>query len=200
MQDLWFDKITNHDKTSINSYQLPDKFLLYPASTWAHKNHLGLLEAIKKLNNPDIKLICTGHPTEHYEKNILPYIESEKLFQQVKFLGIVTDEVLFELYHKCRAVVVPTLYEAGSFPLIESILMGIPVICSKVTSLPDTIGNERFTFDPLNVLDISNKIEKIYFDLDYREENIAQLKIQRKKLINTNAAAKFEHIYKTICN
>lgn len=200
MQDLWFDKIKNHDKTCIDSYRLPEKFLLYPASTWQHKNHLRLLEAIKKLNNPDIYLVCTGHPTEHYEKNILPYIASEKLSQQVIFLGIVSDEVLFELYHKCQAVVVPTLYEAGSFPVMESILMGIPVICSNVTSLPETIGDKRFTFDPMNILDISNKIEKIYFDLDFRKENIALLKIQSEKLINNNAAAKFEHIYETICN
>ncbi len=200
MQDLWFDKITFRDKTCLDNYHLPKKFLLYPASTWAHKNHLNLLEAIKKLNHPDIYLVCTGNPTDHYEKNILPFIESEDLSQKVRFLGIVSDEVLFELYHKCRAVVVPTLYEAGSFPLMESILMGIPVICSNVTSLPETIGDERFIFDPKNISDISNKIENIYFDLDYRKENIAILKAQSKKLINNNAATKFEHIYETICN
>lgn len=200
MQDLWFDKIVLRDKTCIDNYQLPEKFLLYPASPWEHKNHLHLLEAIKKLNNPDIYLVCTGNLTDHYEKNILPYIESEKLSQQVRFLGIVPDEVLFELYHKCRAVVVPTLYEAGSFPLMESIIMEIPVICSNVTSLPETIGDERFIFDPMNVVDISNKIKSIYFDLDYRKENIAVLKVQREKLINNNAATKFEHIYSTICN
>ncbi len=200
MQDLWFDKISNRNKTCIDHYQLPEKFLLYPASTWAHKNHLHLLEAIKQLNNPDIYLVCTGNPTDHYEKTILPYIESENLSQQVRFLGIVSDEVLFELYHTCRAVVVPTLYEAGSFPVMESIIMGIPVICSNVTSLPETIGDERFVFDPKDILDISNKIQKIYFDIDYREANIAMLKVQRERLINNDAATKFEHVYATIGN
>ena len=96
------------------------------------------------------------------------------------------------------AVVVPTLYEAGSFPLIESILMGIPVICSNVTSLPGTIGNEKFIFNPYDIEEMALMIERICFDIRYRELNIKNSTIRSKKLKNDNAAIKIENIYKNL--
>jgi glycosyltransferase involved in cell wall biosynthesis len=198
MQDLWFKKITIRSGKVLDKFNLPSNFLLYPASSWEHKNHLRLIEAIKWIDNPEIHLICTGNPTEHYAKLIKPFIEEHGLTDKVKFVGIVSDEELFELYHKCRAVVIPTLYEAGSFPLIESILMGIPVVCSKVTSLPETIGDVRFVFDPINIEDLADKINKIWSDDIYRKENVDLLKIQANKLYYNNAAYNIHAIYEMI--
>lgn len=198
MQELWFSKVKVRNKKLIEKYDIPPSFLLYPASSWEHKNHLRLIEAIKILNNPEIHLICTGHPTEHFTNIILPFLKELDLEANIKFLGIVTDEELYELYHACRAVVIPTLYEAGSFPLMESILMGIPVICSNVTSLPKTIGDDRFVFDPLNIDDIASKIAKIWKDESYRDENKSLIKVQAKKIKKNNAADKIDIIYKDL--
>lgn len=199
MQKLWFENTQNTFTVNIGKkYNLSSKFILYPAASWQHKNHLKLIEAIEFLNDPNIQLICTGNMTEHYFNNILPFIEEKKLSDQIKFLGIVTDEELLSLYKKCRAVVVPTLYEAGSFPLMESILMGIPVICSNVTSLPETIGDNRFVFDPINIVDMADKINLIWQDDFYRNENKALLKIQAEKIKNNNAASKMNMIYESL--
>lgn len=198
MQDLWFEKITIRNSKVLEKFNLPSNFLLYPASSWEHKNHLRLIKAIKLLNNPEIHLICTGHPTEYYRSRIKPFIEEQGLTDKIKFVGIVSDEELFELYHNCRAVVVPTLYEAGSFPLVESILMGIPVVCSNVTSLPETMGDNRFVFNPNDIEDIADKINKIWSDDIYRNENVTLLKIQAVKLNNNNAASRINMIYEEI--
>lgn len=198
MQDLWFSKIKTRKNSLLEEYDLPLNFLLYPASSWEHKNHLNLIKAIKHLNNPEINLICTGHQTDHFTDKILPFIKEQGIVSKIKFLGIVTDEELYELYHTCRAVVVPTLYEAGSFPLMESILMGIPVICSNVTSLPETIGDDQFVFDPRNVNDMANKINKIWADESYRNENRCLLNIQAEKIKMNHAAEKIDLIYKAL--
>ncbi len=200
MQDLWFEKIKIRNSKLLDKYNLPLNFLLYPASSWEHKNHLNLIKAIRHLNNPKINLICTGHPTENYTSRIEPFIKDQGLIDKIKFLGIVSDEELFELYHSCRAVVVPTLYEAGSFPLVESILMGIPVICSNVTSLPETIGDNHFIFDPLNNDDMAGKINKIWSDDFYRNENKVLLKIQAEKIKDNNSASKINKIYESLFN
>jgi glycosyltransferase involved in cell wall biosynthesis len=198
MQDLWFEKITTRDSEVLDKFNLPSDFLLYPAATWEHKNHLNLIEALESINNREIHIICTGHQTELYKTKIEPFIKAQGLRDNVKFLGIVSDEELFELYHTCRAVVVPTLYEAGSFPLVESILMGIPVVCSNVTSLPETIGDNRFVFDPINVDDMADKINKIWSDDIYRKDNVNLLKIQANKLYYNNAASNINAIYDMI--
>lgn len=199
MQKLWFENIQNSDFEGIRvKYNLPSDFILLPASTWEHKNHLKLIEAIKHLNDPKIHLICTGNLTEHYYQQIQPYIEANNFLDQINFLGIITDEELLQLYRNCKAVVVPTLYEAGSFPLMESILLGVPVVCSNVTSLPDTIGDENFLFDPNNPKDIAEKIEKIWHDDSYREKNLNNSRIQSKKLMYNDAASKINKIYEDL--
>jgi hypothetical protein len=47
----------------------PGPFILYPAMTWEHKNHLRLLDAIALLRERQqlkINLICTGHKNSFY--------------------------------------------------------------------------------------------------------------------------------------
>jgi hypothetical protein len=68
-------------------------------------------------------------------------------------------------------VVVPTLYEAGSFPLNEAMNYGIPVICSNVTSLPDQIQDKRYIFDPNNIDEMADKMNMMLTDKMARQMN-----------------------------
>ena len=192
MKNLWFDKFSLVNMVSLKSYNLPDEFIFYPAVTWPHKNHIGLIKAIANLRdnyNIFINVVFTGYQSSYYEQ-IQEIVAALNLEQQIHSLGVVTEEVLYTLYHSTQAVVVPTLYEAGSFPLMESILMRIPVVCSNVTSLPDTIGDKKFVFNPSDTDDMANKIKNICMDAAYRIENVSNSDQQAPKLRNTNALTK----------
>jgi len=155
-------------------YHLHDSFLLYPAQTWKHKNHLGLLKALIHLRDIDgltPQLICTGKMNSFYE-SIEQVIRQYNLQSQVQFLGIVPSDELAALYKQCYCVVVPTLYEAGSFPVIEAMMLGAPVICSQTTSLPETIGDLRFTFDANRPIDIARSLRQVLTDEQFRMQNI----------------------------
>ena len=194
MQNLWFDKFSSESQISLESYKLPEHFVFYPAVTWPHKNHVGLLKALaylKEKHNLLINVVFTGHQTD-FQHQIEQSIEQLSLKQQVHALGVVSEEVLYALYHAARAVVVPTLYEAGSFPLMESILMGVPVVCSNVTSLPDAMGDKQYVFDSANTADMADKINKICFNESYRRENVENSIRQAHKLRNTNALSKMK--------
>ena len=102
------------------------------------------------------------------------------------------------MYKKAHGVVIPTKYEAGSFPLIESIFLQIPVICSNVTSLPETIGNSDFTFDPRNENEIIDKLEKIYFDSSYRSASQMNASSRRRSIIETGALETFLKCYRKL--
>lgn len=196
MQSLWFDKFLPENAVSLAPYCLPKQFIFYPAVTWPHKNHIGLLKSIAYLKNErnmTIHVIFTGHKTEYFGRIEEEIIELN-LKQQVHFLGVVTEDVLYALYQTTQAVVVPTMYEAGSFPLMESILMGIPVICSSATSMPDAIGDNQYVFDPKNIIDMANKVMRICFDRDYRLENIRNSERQAPKLRNTGALSKLTKV------
>jgi glycosyltransferase involved in cell wall biosynthesis len=172
----WFDKYVGSDSIEIRAkYKLPDVYFLYPAATWEHKNHIQLLKSLKSIKDNmavAISLVCTGDRTDYFYNTLEPYIIQNELEGNVRFTGIVDDLDLYCLYRESHGVIIPTKYEAGSFPLYESIFMGIPVICSNTTSLPETIGDLRFVFDPENIGDMSNKILLLYSNEEYRKENI----------------------------
>lgn len=180
-------------------YAPRNPFLLYPAQTWPHKNHRRLiqsLEVARQRSGINLKLICTGH-TNDFRKELDAQIEALNLGDAIYFTGIVPEDELAWLYRHASLVVIPTEYEAGSFPLMEAIMMGVPVICSDVTSLPETIGDQRFIFSPHDVQAMSDLIQRMLLDVRLREVNIANSKKQATRLRTVNAAAHFYAAYRS---
>jgi glycosyltransferase involved in cell wall biosynthesis len=201
MGNLWFDKYKADDVQSLEALGINHNFILYPANTWEHKNHQKLMEALlllKEQGLTDIRLVCSGHQTPYFEAQIKPFIDQHELGDQVSFVGVVDEKLLYSLYKTCLGVVVPTIYEAGSFPLMEAILLDIPVICSNVTSLPETIGDNDFVFDPTDALAISNKLTQLWNDEKFRQRSIENNKKQAGRLRNTNALSTVKTLYSNI--
>lgn len=167
-------------------YDLPDRYLFYSANTWAHKNHLGLARALKFLQKHyglSIHLVCTGYQYEEFYSVIKNEIEDLNLADMVTFLGYLSENDLFVVLQGATLSVIPTYYEAGSLPLYEAMAYEVPVICSNVTSLPETIGDTRFIFDPHNVEELARKIFEMVTDEQLQEENRAN---SRKRNIETS--------------
>ena len=135
-----------------HKYILPDNYIFYAANTWKHKNHINLIRALEVVHSKykqDVHLICTGERSGDF----YPVVENEilncELEDKIHFLGYIPEKEMLKIMTNSTLVVIPTRYEAGSIPLIEAMNYGMPVICSNVTSLPRQIGDERFTFDPI---------------------------------------------------
>ena len=201
MDKLWFQKYTDKDLAAVPADLQYEKYILYPANAWQHKNHLRLLEAVALLRDEEnirVNLICTGDIDSGHGINVQKKRDDLKLNEQVKFLGIVEEKVLFTLYKKALAVVIPTLYEAGSFPLMESLFLHIPVICSNTTSLPETMGNDDFIFDPTDSRLMALMIKKIYTEEEFRKQSVANSIIQVEKLKQPNALKLITDNYKML--
>jgi glycosyltransferase involved in cell wall biosynthesis len=180
-------------------YHLKKNYILYPAATWKHKNHITLIRVMKNLKNEgiEIDLVCTGNKTDYY-KNIESLIDELRLSNTIYFLGIVPEEDLIGLYKNTSLVVIPTLYEAGSGPLYEAMRYQVPVICSNVTSLPETISNNDFVFSPTNMELIIEKIKLGLFDEDYRKRNIQNSKIRMQELSKLDYYQSFLTTYRKL--
>ncbi len=158
-------------------YEEFGRYFLYPAQTWRHKNHLGLIEAFERVcsaSSERLHLVCTGVKNEHYDEVIRERVERSERRDSIHFLGVVSSEELKWLYSNSLSVVVPSLYEAGSFPLIEAMQLGVAVLVASTTSLPSTIGDSRFVFDPRDIEEMSGLMLRMATDQEYRrmgEEN-----------------------------
>lgn len=200
--DDWFATKKETDwQTLEKKYSLTKKYLLYPAATWPHKNHIRLLEALKEVQKrtPDLNLICTGNKTDYYDiihKKILEF----GLENSVKFLGIVPEEDLIGLYKRSELVVIPTLYEAGSGPLYEAMKYKVPVICANTTSLPETVSNAKYIFNPTDVNELSELIIKMINDENEKRENVSNSEKRMKELGGRNYLESFGKVYNIISN
>jgi glycosyltransferase involved in cell wall biosynthesis len=160
----------------LERYDLTSKrFLLYPAMTWEHKNHIRLIEAVAMLRDRGrvIKLCCTGQKKHHFA-NIEKRVIELNLTDHVRFTGMIDHKELAILYRNASAVVVPSLFEAASAPLFEAWTFGVPVACSSISTLMEQAGDAALFFDPLSVDEIADAIDTLSTD-----DHIAQTLVKR---------------------
>lgn len=153
-------------------YGLSKPFIFYPAQTWPHKNHLGLLESLailRDLYGIKVNFISSGRLNDHY-RAIKTTINKLNLSEQVKFLGFVSEKEIYCLYKLCRLVVVPSLFEAMSGPVGEAFAAGRAVACSNVTSLPEQVGNAALIFNPDRPEEMAKAIYQLWTDEKLRSE------------------------------
>lgn len=151
------------------------KYLIYPANFWKHKNHEMLLTAFGQACTQglpeDIKLVCTGASILRQEWLMLCAREM-KLADRIIFPGYLSSLDLKTLMENARGMVFPSLYEGFGMPIIEAMAAGVPVACSNVTSLPEIADNAAFLFDPRIPEQISSALISLVRDNDVRVANI----------------------------
>jgi glycosyltransferase involved in cell wall biosynthesis len=85
---------------------------------------------------------------------------------------------LISLVRGARGVLFPSLYEGFGLPVLESMMLGTPVITSNVSSLPEIAGDAALLVDPYDVDEIAQAIRAFDHDNDLREE-LSQRGIKR---------------------
>jgi glycosyltransferase involved in cell wall biosynthesis len=151
-------------------FDIPDRYVIYPAQTWPHKNYERLLEALAQLRRDrglTIPLVATGRQTEHFEV-LARAAATLGIADQVRWTGFIAPEELQALVEDATGVIIPTLFEAASAPLWEAWVAGVPAACSNVTSLPDEAGDAAIVFDPLDVRAIAAAISALWQDDELR--------------------------------
>jgi glycosyltransferase involved in cell wall biosynthesis len=99
----------------------------------------------------------------------LPRVISElKLDNEVVFTGFVPDEILNVLYNETTLLVYPSMHEGFGLPPLEAMAAGCPVAVSRVSSLPEVVGEAGRYFDPLEVEEIARTVLTVLESNDLR--------------------------------
>lgn len=77
-----------------------------------------------------------------------------------------------------QALLYPSLYEGFGFPPLEAMRLGVPVVASHVTSLPEVLGDAALYVDPWDPQDIARGLETILHDTALVEQLRAQGRTQ----------------------
>ena len=63
-------------------------------------------------------------------------------------------------HRNAQSFVLPSLYEGFGLPVLEALSMGIPVVTSLISSLPEVGGDLALYVDPFDTRSIAAGIEK----------------------------------------
>lgn len=147
-------------------YRLPKRFLFYPAQLWLHKNHLILLQALKQIElkyGLQIPLVLTGGKYSAATK-VLGYIAGQAM-TYVHYLGRVPFADVVGLHQKAAFLVMPSLHESNSLPVLEAAAAGTPVIASRIPPNEELARVLHLNlFDPLNQEEIERLLVRLWED------------------------------------
>ena len=82
----------------------------------------------------------------------------------MRFFGFVPERTLAALYRLADAFAFPSLYEGFGLPPLEAMACGTPVVTSRISSLPEVVGDAALLVDPYSVEDISSGLERVLGD------------------------------------
>jgi glycosyltransferase involved in cell wall biosynthesis len=146
---------------------LPNRFILYPANIWPHKNHGRLLEGLARVADPELRLVLAGQDYGRLAR-LMARAADLGIADRICHVGQVPADLTPGLYRRATALVFPSLYENCSSPPLEAMASGCPVACSTGGALREVCGEGALMFDPLRADAIAHAIERITTDDELR--------------------------------
>ena len=166
-------------------------YFIYVGSQNPRKNIPGLLDAFEhfRKNHPEqYKLVLAGEPmwnNSPVEKKLAGMVFKD----DVVFTGRISSEVLQLLLSSSVALVLPSFFEGFGIPVVEAMYCEVPVICSKVTSLPEVAGDAAFYIDPIDTSSIENALFEVASNKELHDQLVQKGIVQREKFNWNNTAA-----------
>lgn len=181
---LWKRGIKGDSKSSENSSNpsptLPflkgERFLLFLGRIEERKNVLGIIKAFEifkeKYKLPH-KLVLAGKPGHGYN-SIKSKVQSlkSKARKDIVELGFVREKEKWQLLQNADVFLFPSLYEGFGLPILEAQSVGTAVVTSKVSSIPEVVGESAVLIDPKDYQALAEAMYKLVSDENLRNDII----------------------------
>ena len=182
------------------------QFILTVGWLSPHKNQAILFEALARLPREQRPMLVLVGPnsaslapdrvaTEAYARHLRHLARARNLEYGVDYIGTghVSNPELAMLYAHATGLVMPTLYEAGSFPVREAVYAGCPVACSRVPPVVEDIermhDDAALIFDPFDPDDVAAAITRLPEQRLVTRERHAELRARAMAAFDWNRTA-----------
>ncbi|MDA8025304.1 MAG: glycosyltransferase family 4 protein [Actinomycetota bacterium] len=100
--------------------------------------YLAKAALILKEEFPDLEVKVLGTPRGDSE--VHRFVSENGLGEIFDFVGRVTQDEMVRLYSESTVAVVPSIYEGFSFPSIEAMACGVPLVATYGGAIPEVVG------------------------------------------------------------
>lgn len=196
-----FTNVTMQNRPESFNQLVSGQFWLNVGTLEPRKNQLRLLQAYAKLKQQCyenyLPLVLAGGPGWMMD-DFNNHLSDLGLQQDVIWMGYVNDAELQWLYQNCFSLVYPSLFEGFGLPVLEAMSLGVPVITSNVSSIPEIVGSAGVLVDPLEYEEIFQAMLKL--SSKEIDRNVLRGKaIEKAKEFSWNKAANATlEIYETL--
>ncbi len=154
----------------LKQYGLQRPFILFLGTLEPRKNIPTLLKAFAGIKEQiPHDLVLVGQQGWKWEP-ILKEIEELKIGDRVHWVGYVPDSERVFFYHAAQFLVYPSWYEGFGMPLLEALQCGCPVITSRVSSMPEVVGDAGLLIDPRREEELQGAMLRLAQEPELREK------------------------------
>ncbi|MGE5125114.1 MAG: glycosyltransferase family 4 protein [Betaproteobacteria bacterium] len=152
-------------------YQIRGRFVLFAGNVKPHKNLERLIRSFARVKlqsgRNDLRLVLIGDDVSRYS-SLRRTVEESGVRPDVRFFGFVPHRTLAALYRMAAVFAFPSLYEGFGMPPLEAMACGTPVVTSRLSSLPEVVGDGALLVDPYNEEEIAAGIGRLLDDAELR--------------------------------
>jgi glycosyltransferase involved in cell wall biosynthesis len=149
------------------------------------KNHVRLIEAFgifKERTKFPHRLVLAGSDYNNASK-VHEAAAASAWRGDIFFTDHFPLKSLPELYAGADFVVFPSMYEGFGMGAVEAMACGVPVICARAASLPETAEHAALYFDPVNAEDMADRMVTLSSNRDIYNE-CRRLGLERAKVFS----------------
>jgi glycosyltransferase involved in cell wall biosynthesis len=184
------DRFLALDKTQgdIESARVTDKFklegkvVLFVGLLMNRRNIPQLMEAVAnviKSTGEVITLVILGKNHTYPYQDIDGLADQFGITDNLRWIKYTSDEDVFGLYKAANVFMCISLYEGFNITPLEALGLGVPVICSNLSSLPEVVGDAAYMLeDPRDPVEMASAIEKVLFDDELSKSLIEKGRVQ----------------------
>lgn len=171
-----------------------EPFMLLICRHTPHKNIPKVLKAFsifRSLNKSfsDYKLKIAGSFNGIYTTNYKKLGQELNLNKYIDWLDWISESEKINLLNRCKALVIPSLWEGFGLPALEALAYGTSVIATDKGAIKEIIGDKGLYFNPYDTNDIANAMYEIATNKSI-EDNFKEFGPKRASEYSWNEAAR----------
>lgn len=162
-KDFFNENISKNDvRLILEKYSITRKYVLFLSTLKPSKNIEGLITAWSKIGNKaeGYKLVIAGKKGWLFD-SIFEKVKSLNLEQKIVFTDFVPEIDKPALIKGAYVFILPSFWEGFGLDPLNAMACGVPVVVSRVGSLPEVVGDAGVYVDPNSIQSIADGLKSV---------------------------------------